>query len=168
MLRQRFMLSTANKNGSQEYTSLERKILEFEVTREDEALRPNTNKSEKRGKKKENETQNETQTTEKISNTPLQNIKKTQEKNQTKLIETLKGVDTIEKFPLFEIKNVRVMAETATYRVLKANNCPVELRLFKLNIEGEKRFSMGEKIEIFGVMKSTKDQYIKVKREKKK
>ena len=158
------MLYMANKNTSEEYTTLERKILKREVVREDEALRPNTNKSKKRNKKEENETQ----TTEKISNVPLQNLKKTQEKNQMELAETIKDINTIEMFPLFDLRNVKVISETAGYRVLKAHNCLVELRLFKLNIAGEKKFSIGEKIEIFGVMKSMRDQYIRVKREKKK
>jgi hypothetical protein len=47
------------------------------------------------------------------------------------------------------VKSVKVVGENPSYRVVKAYNCPVELRLSKLSIGNNAVFKPGDKIEVF-------------------
>ena len=90
------------------------------------------------------------------------------EKTQSALVkDVLKDPITMETFPLYKVKSAKIIGETQTYRIMKAYNCPVELRLHKLSV-GNNTFTIGEKIEVFGIKKSFRDEYISVNYEREK
>jgi hypothetical protein len=76
-------------------------------------------------------------------------MKEEKEETNTSLSSTLKDPVTIETFPLHVVKSVKVVGENPSYRVVKAYNCPVELRLSKLSIGNNAVFKPGDKIEVF-------------------
>lgn len=180
MLRKRFIMNTNNPSSSEEYKWLQKQILEYETKWEDEALHPNTNKSEKRGKKEEISIQSSLneEKTEKISEV-VKNIeenlskdasKKTKEageKTGSELTDILKAPITMETFPLYKVKSAKIIGETQTYWIVKAYNCPIELRLWKSNTE-DGNITIGDKIEIFGVKKIFKDDIININQEREK
>ena len=177
MLRKKFMMNIHKQSESQEYKELQKEILVYETTWEDESLHPNINKSEKRSKKRETNPEeeiskkvkekNEIKTT-KVSEDMSKTTNEIKEKTQSALVkDVLKDPITMETFPLYKVKSAKIIGETQTYRIMKAYNCPVELRLHKLSV-GNNTFTIGEKIEVFGIKKSFRDEYISVNYEREK
>jgi hypothetical protein len=174
MLRTRFMMDINNQRASSEYKSLSKDIIEYEAKWEDEAIHPNKKKSDRKDKEidqkvvKEDpieikdEIEKPIEIKDEIEKPISKKIKKMQEKTQEELIEILKEPITMETFPLYTVKRVKIVSEHSLYRIVKAYNCPIELRLFKSNIGNNALFDIGDKIEVFSREGSKKNNYINV------
>jgi GTPase involved in cell partitioning and DNA repair len=135
----------------QEYKDLQKEILEYETNWEDKELRPHTNKSDRKVKQREEnaDIQKTEKPKEKQKVLVSKNVKKVQDDAQNTLLNVLKDPITIETFPLHVVKSVKVVSENPSYRVVKAYNCPVELRLSKLSVGNNAVFKPGDKIDVF-------------------
>ena len=71
-----------------------------------------------------------------------------QDTTQTTVEDTLKDPITMETFPLYTVKSVTIVNEQASYLIVRAYNCPLELRLWKSNL-GNNKFSIGNKLDVF-------------------
>ena len=169
MLRERFTLNIHDKSTWEFYNALEDSILEYEIKWEDQWLHPNTNKADKRIKHQEEEPYQQDQTNENIEKKEeppkvisSKRLKGLQEKTQIDLGDTLKDPITMQTFPLYTIKSVKIVDEHALYRVAKAYNCPIELRLSKSSVGNNAVFLMGDKVNVFWVKKNVKENYIQV------
>jgi len=170
ILRKRFMMHINREINMQEYKDLQKEILEYETNWEDKELRPHTNKSDRKVKQTEENT--DIQKTEKPKEQQKvvvsKNVKKVQDDTQNTLLNVLKDPITMETFPLHVVKSVKVVGENSLYRIVKAYNCPVELRLSKLSVGNNAVFKHGDKIEVFGLRKNEKKWYIMVSPEREK
>jgi hypothetical protein len=137
-----------SQSNLQEYKDLQKEILEYETNWEDSALHPHANKSDKRIKKIEEVKYNE-DIVDTTIDVHVSKIRKNQEHTQTEIANVLKDPITIGTFPLHVVKSVKVVSENPSYRVVKAYNCPVELRLSKLSVGNNAVFKPGDKIEVF-------------------
>ena len=97
------MLYMDDKNTSEEYKQLNKDILHYETTWEDEGLRPNSKKVEKKDKNIENP--------EKIQTVRTKKSKELQETTKSELVETLKDPITIESFPLRKVKSAKIISD---------------------------------------------------------
>lgn len=169
ILRKRFMMYIYLKETNmQEYKNLQKEILEYETNWEDSALHPHANKSIKKigewdqWSKKTEEVGDNMFTIEKPSTDISKTTKAVKEETNALLSSTLKDPITIETFPLHVVKSVKMVSENQSYRVVKAYNCPVELRLSKLSVGNNVVFKPGDKIEVFWVRKNEKEGHIVV------
>jgi hypothetical protein len=159
-------LYIANKSSSEKYKTLEENISVYEETWSTEWLRPNINKTEKRSKGEEKQ-ENTSDISEKKSIKNTQPVKKIQEKAQTEVLGSLKENITLDKFPLFKVKNAEVIKETDEYRWVQIENCAAELRLYKVNASNGKTLKIGDTIEVFWARKNIEKQHIRVYIERK-
>ncbi|MEI8008206.1 MAG: hypothetical protein WCI00_01855 [bacterium] len=63
--------------------------------------------------------------------------------------DVLKNPITMQTFQLYGIKSVKIVDENPLYRVAKAYNCPIELRLSKSSVGNDAVFLMGDKVNVF-------------------
>ncbi|MEI6774602.1 MAG: hypothetical protein WCL18_07645 [bacterium] len=125
-------------------------------------MHPNVNKAERK-----NKPQDDIAISDTVPSTPSQSIKKSQEKVLSEVKDTVMEKITLQNFPLFEIKKVTIINETEKYWKLMYQNFPIELRLYKSNLDSDKTVKSGNKIEVFGVRKNERDGYVKVFQERK-
>ncbi len=155
MLRKRFIMYIENNQKTEAYKTLEKEILEREILREDNSLRPREKiishfSEEISDGTKEKEEQ-------KIPNTKNEFITK----SKSEILYELKNPIGFESFPPYEVRVGKVIEEKNDYRIIKAHNCVVEIRLYKSDA-WTKYLSLGDKINVFATRKNPKENYIKV------
>lgn len=167
ILRKRFVMYVNKQTDLQEYKDLQKEILEYETKWEDDELHPNTNKSDRRIKQTEEENNKQEPTNQKIDKKEekqkivvSKNVKKIQDDTQNDLLSVLKDPITMETFPLHVVKSVKLVSEYPLYRIVKAYNCHIELRLSKSSVGNNAIFNAGDKIEVFWIRKN--DNFITV------
>lgn len=131
-------------------------------------MHPNTVKYEKKGKKKEDPKEGEDtdiDTQEKPEKKPRKSVKEVMGETSDALTYALKDPVTLESFPLFKVRSAKVIGETPKYRIVKAHNSLVELRLLKSANHDAKEFTVGKKIDVFASQKNLTDNRIKVHHE---
>ena len=160
MLRERFDLHSSNQIHGERYKALQITILEYETKREDTAMKPHTIKPDRKTSKDilKSPTASDIQEKRPVRETLVKKRKRISVSDKG---EKLAPVN-MEQFPMHKVRSATIVAEKELYRLLKAYNCDIPLKLYKKSVGHEVSLALWKKIEIFAVKKHVQDNLIVV------
>ncbi|MCX6822592.1 MAG: hypothetical protein NTX91_01155 [candidate division SR1 bacterium] len=163
LLRERFDLHTSNQTHLPQYKQLQIEILQFETNREDQSMKPHAKKEDRKVRKNVGEHTILSDASDQKSKEehPTGKVEK---KKRERILIVDKGEKIapigMEDFPMHKVKSATIVAEKDLYRLLKAYNCDIPLKLYKKSVGHEVSLALGKKIEIFAIKKRVEDNII--------